>query len=121
MNALELQGLTKHYKDFTLGPPDLTLPGGTICGLIGENGAGKSTTIRLILDMVQRDGGTVTILGRDSRTASVRRKEEIGDAILSAKTVSQQIISDACVQSEKLLNDSRLKAKQIIALSLIHI
>ena len=63
MNALELQGLTKHYKDFTLGPLDLTLPGGTICGLIGENGAGKSTTIRLILDMVQRDGGTVTILG----------------------------------------------------------
>ena len=60
MNALELQGLTKHYKDFTLGPLDLTLPGGTICGLIGENGAGKSTTIRLILDMVQRDGGTVT-------------------------------------------------------------
>lgn len=75
---LELQGLTKHYKDFTLGPLDLTLPGGTICGLIGENGAGKSTTIRLILDMVQRDGGTVTILGRDSRTASVRTKEEIG-------------------------------------------
>ena len=72
MNALELQGLTKHYKGFTLGPLDLTLPGGTICGLIGENGAGKSTTIRLILDMVQRDGGTVTILGRDSRTASVR-------------------------------------------------
>ena len=52
MNALELQGLTKHYKDFTLGPLDLTLPGGTICGLSGENGAGKSTTIRLILDMV---------------------------------------------------------------------
>ena len=78
MNALELRGLTKHYKDFTLGPLNLTLPGGTICGLIGENGAGKSTTIRLILDMVQRDGGTVTILGRDSRTASVRTKEEIG-------------------------------------------
>ena len=62
MNALELRGLTKHYKDFTLGPLDLTLPGGTICGLIGENGAGKSTTIKLILDMLQRDGGTVTIL-----------------------------------------------------------
>ena len=77
MNALELRGLTKHYKDFTLGPLDLTLPGGTICGLIGENAAGKSTTIRLILDMVQRDGGTVTILGRDNRTVSVRTKEEI--------------------------------------------
>ena len=78
MNALELHGLEKHYPDFTLGPIDLELPGGTVCGLIGENGAGKSTTIRLILDMVQRDGGTVTILGRDSRTASVRIKEEIG-------------------------------------------
>ena len=78
MNALELQGLTKHYKDFTLGPLDLTLPGGTICGLIGENGAGKSTTIKLILDMLQRDGGTVTILGRDNRTDLVHTKEEIG-------------------------------------------
>ena len=37
MNALELRGLEKHYKDFALGPLDLTLPGGTICGLIGEN------------------------------------------------------------------------------------
>ena len=74
MDALELRGLTKHYKDFTLGPLDLILPGGTICGLIGENGAGKSTTIRLILDMVQRDGGTVTILGRDSRTASGHKR-----------------------------------------------
>ena len=78
MNALELQGLTKEYKDFTLGPLDLTVPGGTICGLIGENGAGKSTTIRLILDMVQRDGGTVTILGRDNRADPVSIKEEIG-------------------------------------------
>ena len=78
MNALELRGLTKHYKDFTLGPLDLTLPGGTICGLIGENGAGKSTTIKLILDMLQRDGGTVTILDRDNRTDLVHTKEEIG-------------------------------------------
>lgn len=78
MNALELRGLEKHYKDFVLGPLDLTLPGGTICGLIGENGAGKSTTLRLILDVVQRDGGTVNILGRDNRKNLVQTKEEIG-------------------------------------------
>ena len=42
MNALELQGLTKHYKDFTLGPLDLTLHGGTICGLIGETERAKA-------------------------------------------------------------------------------
>ena len=40
MNALELHGLEKHYPDFALGPIDLELPGGTVCGLIGENGAG---------------------------------------------------------------------------------
>ena len=51
MNALELHGLEKHYPDFMLGPIDLELPGGTVCGLIGENGAGKSTTIKLILDL----------------------------------------------------------------------
>ena len=96
MNALELRGLTKHYKDFTLGPLDLTLPGGTICGLIGENGAGKSTTIRLILDMVQRDGGTVTILGRDSRTASVRAKEEIGVVLGSEGSGVSQLVKKLC-------------------------
>ena len=75
MNALELAGLTKHYKDFTLGPVDLALPGGCVLGLIGENGAGKSTTIRLILDMLRADGGSVTILGRDSRALS---REDVG-------------------------------------------
>lgn len=49
MNALEIRGLTKHFADFTLEDLNLTLPGGCILGLIGENGAGKSTTIRLIL------------------------------------------------------------------------
>ena len=78
MNALELHALEKRYKDFTLGPLELALPGGTICGLIGENGAGKSTTIKLILDMVERDGGTVTILGRDNREDLVQTKEDVG-------------------------------------------
>ena len=69
MNALEIRGLTKHYKDFTLGPIDLTLPGGTICGLVGENGAGKSTTMKLILGSCEADSGSVTVLGQDNRSA----------------------------------------------------
>ena len=98
MNALELRGLTKHYKDFTLGPLDLTLPGGTICGLIGENGAGKSITIKLILDMLQKDGGTVTILGRDNRTASVRTKEEIGVVLGSEMSGGiRNVVVSSCV------------------------
>ena len=63
---------------------------GEVFALLGHNGAGKSTTIRLILDMVQRDGGTVTILGRDSRTVSVHTKEEIG--VVLGSEVNEQYI-----------------------------
>ena len=69
MNALELHGLEKRYPDFALGPIDLELPGGTVCGLIGENGAGKSTTIKLILDMIDGDAGTVKLFGQEGYEA----------------------------------------------------
>lgn len=79
MNALEIRGLTKHYKGFTLGPLDLTVPGGTICGLVGENGAGKSTTMKLILGSCEPDGGNVTVLGRDNHAeAFIRTKADLG-------------------------------------------
>ena len=58
MNALEIKNLTKSYPDFTLDNLNLTLPSGCIMGLVGENGAGKSTTIKLILDMIHKDSGT---------------------------------------------------------------
>ena len=78
MNALELRGLRKEYKDFTLDNIDLTIPAGSILGLIGENGAGKSTTIKLILDMISRDGGTVSIYGHDNRECFPLGREDIG-------------------------------------------
>lgn len=78
MNALEVRGLTKSYRDFTLGPIDLTLPSGAILGLIGENGAGKTTTIRLILDTLRRDGGTITLFGKDNRESFPLGKEDLG-------------------------------------------
>ena len=78
MNALELKGLQKSYKDFTLGPLDLTIPSGAILGLIGENGAGKTTTVKLILDMVRRDGGTVRLYEKENREIFPLGKEDIG-------------------------------------------
>ena len=78
MNALEIRNLTRHFGDFTLDNLNLTLPGGCILGLIGENGAGKSTTIRLILGMLRPDGGTVTILGRDNSDNPALTKQDIG-------------------------------------------
>lgn len=66
MNALEIKDLTKSFSGFTLDHLNLTLPSGCIMGLVGENGAGKSTTMKLILDMVRKDGGSVSIFGKDN-------------------------------------------------------
>ena len=76
MNALELNGLCKAYSDFRLDHLTLTLPSGCIMGLIGENGAGKSTTIKLILGMLRKDSGTVKVLGRDSGELSPLDRED---------------------------------------------
>lgn len=76
--ALEIRHLSKDYGSFKLDDVSLTLPGGAIMGLIGENGAGKSTTIKCILGLVQRDGGEIELLGRDSRTDFDAIKEDIG-------------------------------------------
>lgn len=77
MNAIEIQGLEKRYGDFSLRL-DLTLPEGCILGLIGENGAGKSTTIRAILGMLRPDAGAIRVLGRDNRKNFAPVREEIG-------------------------------------------
>ncbi len=78
MNALEIHGLTKKRGEFVLQGLELTLPAGCIMGLIGENGAGKSTTIRLILNSLGRDGGTVAVYGKDNRALTALEREDIG-------------------------------------------
>ena len=78
MNALEIKNLTKSYPGFTLDNLNLTLPSGCIMGLVGENGAGKSTTIKLILNAIKRESGTITILGKDNRENFELTKEDIG-------------------------------------------
>lgn len=78
MNAIEVKDLCKHYPGFSLDHVNLTLPCGCIMGLVGENGAGKSTTIRLILDMIRRDGGSITLLGQDNKKDTRLLKEDIG-------------------------------------------
>lgn len=76
--ALELRHLSKNYGSFQLDDISLTLPGGAIMGLIGENGAGKSTTIKCILNLIRKDSGEIEILGRDSLAQEQAVKEEIG-------------------------------------------
>lgn len=78
MNTLEIRDLCKTYGDFSLDHLNLTLPSGCIMGLIGENGAGKSTTIKLILNMIRRDEGSIHIFGKDNREGLQLAKEDIG-------------------------------------------
>lgn len=75
-DALKISGLTKTYKDFFLDHVSLTVPSGSIVGLIGENGAGKSTTINAALGLIQREDGAVSILEREELDRDV--KEQIG-------------------------------------------
>ena len=77
-NAIEIRGLTKRFPGFALEGLDLTLPSGCILGLIGENGAGKSTTIKLLLGMLKPDGGSASVLGTDIGGDLRPVKEEIG-------------------------------------------
>ena len=78
MNAIETRGLTKRYEGFTLDGLDLTLPAGCIMGLVGENGAGKSTTIRLLLGLTKPDAGSATVLGTPIGPDMRQAKQDIG-------------------------------------------
>ena len=78
MNSLEIKNVSKSFSGFCLDNINLTLPSGCIMGLIGENGAGKSTTIKLILDMLHKDSGTITILGKDNGEDIALTKEDVG-------------------------------------------
>lgn len=75
---LEIQGLCKRYADFQLSDISLSMAPGTITGLVGANGAGKSTTIKLILNLIRRDAGSIRVFGRDNLAEETAVKERIG-------------------------------------------
>ena len=76
--AVEVQGLTKRYPGFTLDHVSFAVPSGSIVGFIGENGAGKSTTMKAVLNLIQRDEGSVRLLGREDGAEYPEIKEQIG-------------------------------------------
>ena len=76
-NAIEISGLTKKYDGFTLDKISFNVAKGSIMGFIGQNGAGKSTTIKAILNVIGIDGGSIKILGRDHLKDEYEIKEQI--------------------------------------------
>ncbi|PUA29955.1 MAG: ABC transporter [Cellvibrio sp. 79] len=79
-NAIEFHQVCKRYPDFYLENLSMQLPEGQVMGLVGVNGAGKSTTMRLLMGLIQPDSGSVTALGYELPHQQVRVKEQIGYA-----------------------------------------
>ncbi len=78
-NIIEIQNLKKKYDDkFELGKIELKIPQGVIVGLIGENGAGKTTVIKSMLNMIKIDCGEIKIFGKDYKREEKEIKEDIG-------------------------------------------
>ena len=77
-NALEINGLYKHYDGFALQDVSFMLPRGVVMGFIGENGAGKTTTIKAVLNLIRRDAGAIKVLGLDNIAEERAVKERIG-------------------------------------------
>lgn len=75
-DALTISGLKKSYPDFVLDGVSFSVPRGSIVGLIGENGAGKSTTISAALGLVQKEAGSASVLGKEELDNEAR--EQIG-------------------------------------------
>ncbi len=76
--SVHFEGVSKQYPHFTLDQIDLELPTGTIMGFIGANGAGKSTTIRILMGLVHQDTGTVHVLGHPMPEEQAAAKLDIG-------------------------------------------
>ena len=140
--SLEIENLMKHYQTFSLDSVSFKLEEGSIMGFIGENGAGKSTTIKLMLDLISKDGGTVLFWGKDFKQIN---KEDIGvvydecdfHGVLNAKQISSYLnaiyktwdskcffdmLNELSVPTDKRIKDfSRgMKMKLSIAVAMAH-
>jgi ABC-2 type transport system ATP-binding protein len=77
-NFIELIDVTKKYKEFTLSNVSFVIPAGSIVGFIGENGAGKSTTMKSIVDLIKFDSGTINVFGKPLKDLTPSEREDIG-------------------------------------------
>jgi ABC-2 type transport system ATP-binding protein len=78
MHALHLEGLTKSYKEFTLGPIDLELDPGLVMAFIGPNGAGKTTTLNCVVGLCRPDTGSAEVFGQVSRPDCADWRQDFG-------------------------------------------
>lgn len=77
--VIEVQGLCKIFRDkLAVDKLSMSIPAGSICALLGENGAGKSTTMRMLMGLLPADAGRATILGQDCWKAATALRHKVG-------------------------------------------
>lgn len=90
---LAIENLVKRYGDFRLDI-SLEIPDGTVTGIVGKNGAGKSTAIKAILGLIRPDEGRVTINGKDATGMTAAEKAELGVALSDSGFSSYLCVED---------------------------
>ena len=78
MNAIELKNVSYQTKDFQLKDISFKVPKGFVTGFIGGNGAGKTTVIRLIMDLIQSKNGQISVFNEQMKDSAVEIKNKIG-------------------------------------------
>ncbi len=89
-NNAAVRGLCKNFGDFCLDEVTFGIPAGCVVGLIGENGAGKSTVIKCILGLVRPDKGETEVFGKDAAFLSKKEREEVG-AVLGESCLPENL------------------------------
>lgn len=104
MMLIKLDNVVKRYGDFNLNC-SIKLEEGHITGIIGSNGAGKSTMFKAILGLIKTDGGTVEIFGKDGRKLSITDKQQIGVVLTESTFNGSFNILDTAVVMEKMYDN----------------
>ena len=96
-NILEITELNKSYEGFSLKDVSFSLPKGYIMGFVGQNGSGKTTTIRSVLNMAKIDSGKISVFGMDSIRDTIAIKERLGvvfDSLYLANHLNVKQVQD---------------------------
>lgn len=105
MNALTVENLCKHYPTFTLDHVSFTLERGHIMGLIGKNGAGKSTTLKSILNLVPPDEGRIQLLGMPFPLQETACKQKTGVVLGGIDFYQHKRLSDITAVTRRFYRD----------------